>query len=310
MTALDNYLGRLGRELQASPEETTEVLREIRSHLELAVRDVGRNGRDEAVCLTRVLERFGAAEHIGRGLRRVHGRATWQEIGMAALPLLLFGWLPTVLEMPAWLTPLLLAAATLLGWHARWPLWWWAWMGWIPFAIPYAPNDLLWVGIVYIVILLLVSRRDWLETTLAIYPLPTAWAFYHVVLATTEVRQVDWGTTVLNLIGLGMALVWAALLVRMLRKPSKMARIAKVLEGQGIIFLLNCLIVVVARLWPTYPFPYPYTWRYFLFPTLPYAIYHGLPFLMFFVLTSLPAILALVQMTVRRRPPSRPVRGA
>ena len=115
MTTLEDYLGQLDRELQALPEASAEVLREVRSHLELAIRDMGRNGKDEATCLALALDRFGTAEHIGGGLRRVHGRATWQEIGMAALPLLLFGWLPTVLEMPVWISPLLLAAATLLG---------------------------------------------------------------------------------------------------------------------------------------------------------------------------------------------------
>jgi len=49
MSSLDNYLDRLGRELQASPEEAGEVLREIRSHLELAVLNMGRRGNN-AVC--------------------------------------------------------------------------------------------------------------------------------------------------------------------------------------------------------------------------------------------------------------------
>ena len=83
----------------------------------------------------------------------------------------------------------------------------------------------------------------------------------------------------------------------------------RVLEGQSAIFLLNALIVVAARLWPTYPTPYLYTWRNFLFGTLPYAVFKGLPFLLFFVLTALPAILALVKVRARSRPPSRPAVG-
>jgi hypothetical protein len=164
------------------------------------------------------------------------------------------------------------------------------------------------------VLLLLVSRRDWLEATLAIYPLPTAWAFRCVVLASNEVGNVGWSATALGLLGLGMALAWAVLLARTLRTPYGKARIARVLEGQAIVFLLNGLTVVVARLWPTYPYPYPFTWRYFLFVTLPYATFSSLPFLLLFVLTSLPAILALVQRVstsrrTRRRPPSRPAWG-
>jgi len=309
MSALDDYLDRLGHELQASPEEATEVLREVRSHLELAIQDMEQNGGDEVTCLGQALERFGAAEHIGRELRQVHGRTTWQEAGLAVLPLLLFGWLLPMHQMPVWIAPSILAVATALAWLAGWPLWWWAWLGWLPLVIPGAPGGLLWGAVAYVVILLLVSRRDWLEATLAIYPLPTAWAFHHVVLASNEVRNVGWGMAILSLLSLGMSFVWAVLLVRTLRTPYGKARIGRVLGGQVIIFLLNGFTVVVARLWPTYPYPYPFTLRHFLFFTLPYAFFSGLPFLLFFALTSMPAILALLQMRARRRPPSRPVWG-
>ena len=309
MAALDDYLDRVGRELQASPEETAEVLREVRSHVDLAVADLARNGDDRAAYLSQALARFGVAERIGRELRQVHGCATWQEAGLAALPILLFGFLPYALELPIWAAPLVWLAATATAWRAGWPLWWWAWLGWLPCVVPGAPGDLLWGAVAYVVILLLVSRRDWLEATLAIYPLPTAWAFHRVVLTTGELRDVGWSPAALSLLGLGMALVWAALLVRTLRTPSGVDRIWRVLEGQALIFLLNGLTVVVARLWPTYPYPYPFTARHFFFFTLPYAFFNGLPFLLFFALTSLPGVLALVQARARRRPPSRPVLG-
>jgi len=309
MSALDDYLDRLGRELQASPEEEAEVLREVHSHVELAIRDMERNGDDRAACLSRALEHFGTAEHIGRELRQVHGRATWQEAGLAALPLLLFGSLSILPRVPVWAAPLALVAATVLAWRARWPLWWWAWLGWLPCVVPGAPQDLVWGAVAYVVILLLVSRRDWLEATLAVYPLPTAWAFHHVVLASNEVQDIGWGTTALGLLSLGMALVWAALVVRTLRTPSGTPRIWRVLEGQLAIFLLNGLTVVVARLWPTHPHPYRFNWRHFLFSTLPYAAFNGMSFLLFFVLTALPAILAMVQARTRQQPPSRPVLG-
>ncbi len=306
MSALDDYLERLGAQLQAAPEETAEVLREIRSHLESSARDIGRNGDDQGLCLARALERFGAAEHIGRQLRQVHGRATWQEIGLAALPLLLLGWLPHAVRLPAWAAPLVLAIAAAAAWRLHWPLWWWAWLGWLPLAVPGAPHDLAWGAVAYGLILLLVLRRDWLEATLAIYPLPTAWAFFRVVLTSFEVRHVGWGTPALSLLGFGMTLVWVALLARTLYTPSGMARIARALEGQAIIVLLNGLIVTAARLWPTYPYAYPFTWHYFLTVTIPYAVYHGLPFLLFFMLTALPAILAwLGRIRARRQPPTR-----
>ena len=68
MSTLEDYLNDLGHEIQASPEDTAEILREIRSHLELAVLDPGWNGQDETARLTSTLERFGAAADIGREL--------------------------------------------------------------------------------------------------------------------------------------------------------------------------------------------------------------------------------------------------
>ncbi len=107
-----------------------------------------------------------------------------------------------------------------------------------------------------------------------------------------------------------MAIVWAALLVRTMRTPFGLARIVRVLQGQVVIFVLNGLVVVAARLWPTHPYPYPFNLRYLVSITLPYALFHGLPYLAFFVLTSLPAALSLLQMRTRRqRPPSRPALG-
>jgi hypothetical protein len=106
-----------------------------------------------------------------------------------------------------------------------------------------------------------------------------------------------------------MAAAWTGLLVRLLRTPSGRRRIVSALEHQGIIFALNTFTVVAARLWPTNAFPYPFSLQYFVFATLPYGVFNGLPYLLFTVLTSLPAILALLQTQTRRGPPSRPVFG-
>jgi hypothetical protein len=232
---------------------------------------------------------------------------------LAVLPLFLFGWLVTVLPTPTWAVPLILAVMAGLALRVYWPLWWWAWLGWLPMAVPSiipgAPYGLLWGAIAYAVIMVLVTRRDWLEATLATYPLPTVWAFQRVVLVSSIMRDVGWSQMTHRLLSLIMVAVWTALLIRTLRTPSKLPRIKRVLQGQVIIFLFNGLTLVVARLWPTHPFPYSFTLRNFLLGSLPFSILNGLPFLLFFVLTSLPAIFALVQIRTRRRPPSRPVFG-
>jgi hypothetical protein len=305
---LRSYIEQLGQELETSPQETKQILYEVRSHIELAVQDMQRTGQDEADSLARVLKQFGTAHQIGQALRQIHGRATWLEVALAALPLILFGWLAYVIPLPVWAIPLALAIATAFGWRDRWPLWWWAWLGWIPFAVPNAPSSLVWGAVSYILILLLIRRRDWLEATLAIYPLPTAWAFHHLVLVSNEVQTVAWSATTLAILELGIAAIWAALLIRTLRTPPGISRISRALQGQVIILAGSVLVIVAARLWPTYPFPYPFSLRHFIFLTVPYGIYSGLPFLLFMLLTSLPALLSLTRARARRQqPPSRQV---
>ena len=307
---IERYLDQLRRELQVSPEQEAEILREVRSHLLLAARDLaGRPAEAPALAL----ERFGSAQEIGQGLRQVHGRATWREALLAALPLLLLGGAASLPQAPAWLAVVLVAGpvACLAAWvwagKGHWPLWGWAWLGGLPLAVPHAPLNPLWGALAYLVVLLLVRNRNWLEATLALYPLPTVWAFQRTVLVSPELRLVGWGPAVTTLLGLWMAALWKGLLIRLLRTPSGRRRIARALEHQGLIFLLNALTVVVARLWPSYPAPYPFSWSYLFLVTLPYGLYHGLPYLLFGVLTALPAISALMQPPGRRGPPSRPV---
>jgi hypothetical protein len=306
---IDTYLEQLRRELQAPPEEEQEILLEVRSHLLLAAQDLARRG-DEAPSLA--LEHFGSAKEIGQELRQVHGRATWGEAVLASLPLLVLGIVASIPQAAEWLATIFIAAPTacFAAWvwakHRRWPLWGWAWLGCLPLVVPNAPLSPLWGGLAYLVVLLLVRNRNWLEATLTLYPLPTVWAFHRTVLVSREVGLAGWSETAIALFGLGMAAAWMGLLVRLLRTPSGRRRIVSALEHQGIIFVLNTFTVVAARLWPTNASPYPFSLQYFVFATLPYSVFSGLPYLLFTVLTSLPAILALIQAQTRRRPPSRP----
>lgn len=303
---LGDYMEQLGQELEASPQETKQILHEVSSHIEQAVQDTRRAGQDETDCLVQVLAQFGTAHQVGEALRQVHGRATWLEVSLAALPLFLLGWLAYTVSLPVWTIPLTLVIAAGFGWRAHWPLWWWAWMGWLPFAVPDAPSSLIWGATSYILILLLTRRRDWLEATLAVYPLPTAWALHHIVLVSYEVQNVAWNPTALTLLGFGVAGIWIGLLIRTLRTPPGTTRIAKALQGQVIVLAANALVIVAARMWPTYPFPYPFSLRHLIFLTIPYGIYTGLPFLLFMLLTSLPALMSLIQARARRQqPPSR-----
>jgi hypothetical protein len=299
-----DYLAQLRPKLQASPEKEQEILREMRSHLLLATQEVGERS---------ALERFGSARDIGQELRQIHGRATWGETALAALPLLVLSLTFSVSITPRWTALALIAtpAACIAAWaiwvrHARWPLWAWAWIGCLPLTIPNAPPTPLWGALAYLVVLLFIRRRNWLEGTLALYPLPTVWAFYRTVLPSPQVQTVGWTQGTLSLLSTATTLAWVYLLAHMLRTPSGQARIGRALGGQVVVFALHTLLVVAARLWPTYPAPYPYTVEFFVKATLPYGLINGLPYLLFALLTSLPAIVELARTRAEHGPPSRP----
>ena len=84
--------------------------------------------------------------------------------------------------------------AGLAGWilyqQSHWPTWGWVWLGCLPLVIPSAPPSPLWGALAYLVILLLLRNRDWLDGTLALYPLPTFWSFHRTVLLSC-LRPVD-----------------------------------------------------------------------------------------------------------------------
>jgi hypothetical protein len=232
---------------------------------------------------------------------------------LAGLPLLVLAGSHALPQAGEWIALLLIAGmvAALTVWvahrHARWPLWGWTWLGCLPLVIPHAPPNPLWGALAYLVVLLLLRNRNWLEATLALYPLPTFWAF-RTALASIEVRNAGWSTTAMLALSVSMALAWISLLARTLRTPSGRARIVRALGSQGALFLLNTLTVAAARFWPTYPSPYPFTLQYLLLVTLPYATFHALPYVLFMMLTSLPALTALIRDRMQhRQPPSRPV---
>lgn len=306
---VDEYLERLRQELQAVPETEQEVLREVHSHLMFAAEDAAHRGRT----IDAVLERFGAVGQIGEELRQVHGRYTWGEIVLALLPLFLLAIDTAAPNVPTWAVSLSLAVPTV--WFVAWALWpgrhgpsWgWMWLGCLPLLVPNASPSPMWGALAYLVILLLLRHRDWLEATLALFPLSTVWAFQRTVLASREVQTAGWSDQTVSALVLGIAVVWSGLLARTLRTPSGQTRLSRMLGTLGVVFLLNIVTVGAARLWPTNLFPYPFTLSYFVTFTVPYTLFHGTPYLIFAALTALPAISAVARTRASRQPPSRPV---
>lgn len=84
----DQVLEQIRQHLHLSKETETEVLAEIRTHLEDAVAEAARRGEDEQAALLKAAEQFGVNE-AGARLQEVHaGRESTEAIVATALPVL------------------------------------------------------------------------------------------------------------------------------------------------------------------------------------------------------------------------------
>lgn len=85
---VDQVLGRISHQLHLSKETETEVLAEIRTHLEDALEDAANRGEDEQTALLTAAEQFGI-EEAGAELQKIH--ASWDGLSAiiaTALPVL------------------------------------------------------------------------------------------------------------------------------------------------------------------------------------------------------------------------------
>lgn len=86
--SIDRALAKIGSQLHLSKETETELLAEIRTHLEEAVASSRAQGGDEQAALRKALEGFGIDE-VGPQLQEVHaGWESIEAIAATALPVL------------------------------------------------------------------------------------------------------------------------------------------------------------------------------------------------------------------------------
>jgi hypothetical protein len=87
--SIDQVLETISQHLHLSKETETEVLAEIRTHLEDAVSEAASRGEDKQEALLKAAEEFGI-EEAGAELQKVH--SSWESLGAlaaTALPVLL-----------------------------------------------------------------------------------------------------------------------------------------------------------------------------------------------------------------------------
>jgi hypothetical protein len=138
---IDTILLKISAQLRLSKETETELLEEIRSHLEEAIAEAAAKGENEQLALVKAAEQFGI-EELGEELQEVHaGQESIDAIVASALPVLfalILRWLVFAPEgstqaWPPLLVPLgfwMLAIAALLVPFLLFRRWRMALVGW------------------------------------------------------------------------------------------------------------------------------------------------------------------------------------
>jgi hypothetical protein len=240
---------------------------------------------------------FGDAATVGRGLREHYGRATWLEAGLMALPMLLFGGLAGPIDaLPGAALAIFMAAAA-LAWRRGWPVWWYAWLGWLPFLLPSHPPGKTWLVLTFLALILIVLQRDWLRATLVALPLPTFWAFDRLVMSHwfVEISNIPDVRPALLLI---FSLFWAACLVALVRTRPGGRQTLAALAVLALSQMPHAVVWIVARL----QFPLPESLDYILNYSVPYVLVNGGKYVLFLSLAAIPAGAELVRHIIRRLP--------
>ena len=204
---LGTYLTALRGHLKTGAATRSSVLRELADHLEDRTAELINGGLTREEAYSEAARRFGDPRTIGVELSMVHNQGTWIAAALTAAPHLLAAGL---FASHRWLELQLLAPALLLvaivggvGWRKHLPTWVYPWFGYLLFPVllagtvstlslghaiwsilarGYTPTDpLVWAlggaigatGIVLSAYLLVwVSRRDWVQATLLVLPIP------------------------------------------------------------------------------------------------------------------------------------------
>ena len=191
-TALSQYLDSIRDNLRLDLSSESEVINELRTHIEDELQELKEAGLSEEEAANTCVKLLGSAKLVARQIYEAHSQGTWRQALLASMPHLLFallfalnwwqgiGWLLAVLG--------LILGMTVYGWwHGR-PAWLSPWVGYslLPVAVAgllllYLPEGWAWLAIVIYIPLALwllysitirTIKRDWLYSALMLLPVP------------------------------------------------------------------------------------------------------------------------------------------
>lgn len=198
IAVLNQYLDDIRYNLRLDTADESEVIDELKTHIEDEYREMRESGLSEEEAASSCIQIFGSAAIIARQIYEAHSQGTWREAILASLPHLLFALIFTLnwWRGIGWLIITLGAvlAMTLYGWLRGRPVWLFPWRGYIflPVLIAgilllYLPSGWSWVAIVIYLPLVAVLvwsvtvrtvKRDWLYSALMTLPVPIVFGWF------------------------------------------------------------------------------------------------------------------------------------
>jgi len=201
VSELVGYLSTLRDNLRLDRNAETEVLQELRGHVDDRLEELKKAGLSEEEANRRCIELLGSAKLLARQIYETYSRATWRQTLLASLPHFLFG---IMFALNWWrvlcgsLFMLVLVVSILVyAWCRVKPRWLSSWLRYALLPVVASGLFLLWLPrswawlaiLVYAVVgvcLLYcftgrIKYRDWLYASLMLLPMPTIVAWFLVM---------------------------------------------------------------------------------------------------------------------------------
>jgi hypothetical protein len=192
MPTKSNYTDSLKHHLRLKATIKSDVVREIRTHLEDKRHELVKSGLSEKEAISAATMVMGSPQLVARQIYEVYSQGSWFQAIFAALPHLLVAaffalhwWQNTF-----WLLGILVGVigAVIYGWcHGR-PAWLFPWLGYclipviaVGVLLIYLPSGWTWLAATaYVPLALLIifsvtkqiTREDWLFASLMLLPIP------------------------------------------------------------------------------------------------------------------------------------------
>ncbi|MCX7912030.1 MAG: permease prefix domain 1-containing protein [Dehalococcoidales bacterium] len=210
MTAeLVRFLESIRDAAKLSPAEESNILGELKTHIEDEVQELMEAGLTEEEAVKKCLGRMGNAKLIARQVYETYSQGSWKQVLLASMPHLLFGLLFVLnwWHYLGWLSLalVLILAIAVYGWVRGKPTWLFPWLGYclipvlaVGITLLYIPRG--WSFLVLLVyfplalwwvlkIIVQATRRDWLLTTLMLMPLPVVAGWFLVISPSARISE-------------------------------------------------------------------------------------------------------------------------